>query len=136
MITFFKVTELLFSSIQTFLDSLFLTTSSLLSSISLLLCVVLVINICNKGATKKFFVNNKKFICITLVIQGIACLISTDDLLVKANAIVLIVCLLIILYKGIVVKTKTKPESKKEVQQEVVDVEVKKKERKKKNESI
>ena len=132
MITFLKITEILLSNIKEFFEGFFLATSSLLSSITLLLCVVLVINICNKGATKKFFINNRNFICITLILQALACLISTEKSLVKTNVIVLVTCLLIVLYKGINIKSKTK----KETQQKVIDVKVKKKERKKKDESI
>lgn len=132
MYTFLKVTDILFSYIKEVLGAFFGFSSGLLSSIALLLCVVLVINICNKGASKKFFQNNKTFINVTITLLLIACLISSDMNLVKGCVVVISICLFVIINKTISNKKDVKTKTSKKI----IENKSSKKESKKKNETI
>lgn len=108
MFTFFSVTGLLFDRIKQAIVALFDASSTVIGAIALIFCVVLVINIFNNKISKKFFVNNKTFIFVTLLLEAASCLISSNEILIKFNFFTVLICLLIILYKTTAVKKQTK----------------------------
>lgn len=104
MFTFFSVTELLFDKIGEILVEVVNTVSSIAGASSLVLCVVLIVSAFNKKINRKFFVNNKIFIFVILLLEIVSCLFSQDDKLVKFNCFTMIVCLGLLLLK--ITKTK------------------------------
>lgn len=120
MRTFFYINGLLFKELTRALAAIFSVLSSALSALALAFCIVIVVSIITKGANKKFFVNNKRFIIATLCIVGLSCILSSDINIIKCNVLIIIICLIVILVKS------NKSKVTKKINK-IVDVEVKKK---------
>lgn len=99
MFTFYSVTRLLFEKIGEVLTAIFSTSSTVVGAVALVFSIVIIINLFNNKINKKFFVNNKGFIFVTLLLEIVSCLISSNETLIKFNFFVVAVSLIIILYK-------------------------------------
>lgn len=121
MNTFFYITDILFDSIERALSGLFSWVSTITGALALAFLVVIIVSIFNKGVNKKFFINNNKFLTITLILEIISSLLSADANLIKVNLLAICVCLLLILYRTSF-KTKKKDPY-------IIDVEVKRRKR-------
>lgn len=115
MYSFYYVTEILLDRIKEFINSLFSATSILLSGVGLIFCIVIIVNALTRSINKKFFINNRKFMIATLVIELISSIVATDILVIKINICIIIICLFIFIYKA----NKQKP--KRKVIEEVID---------------
>lgn len=118
MHTFFYITDILFDSIRDFLNELFSFASSVTGALALAFLVVIIVSVFSKGVNKKFFINNKKFIIVTLVLEVISTILSSDVNMIKTNLVVLCISVFLIIYK-----LASKPKKK---ETKIVDVEVEK----------
>lgn len=121
MNTFFYVTEILFDSIKKTLGGLFSWFSTIVGALALAFLVVIIVSVFNKGVSKKFFINNRKFLVITLILEMISSLLSSDTNLIKVNLLAICICLLVLLYRT---SSKTKKKDPN-----IIDVEVKRRKR-------
>ena len=121
MNTFFYITDILFDSIERALSSLFSWLSIITGALALAFLVVIIVSVFNKGVSKKFFINNSKFLIVTMILEIISSLLSSDTKLIKANLLAICVCLLLILYRT---SSKTKKKNPN-----IIDVEVKRRKR-------
>lgn len=119
MTTFFYVTEILFDLIKETFESLFSWFSTVAGALALAFLVVILVTLFTKGINKKFFVNNKKFLIVTLALEVLSSMLNSDINFIKINLLIICLCLFIILYKS------TKKLNKRDSR--IVDVKVKRK---------
>lgn len=119
MTTFFYVTEILFDLIKETFEGLFSWFSTIAGALALVFLVVILVTLFTKGINKKFFVNNKKFLIVTLALEVLSSMLNSDINFIKINLLIICLCLFIILYKS------TKKINKRDSR--IVDVKVKRK---------